>query len=126
MDGNIKRVAQDSTFEWVEMKNDKIRGGRHCLIRDLGNHLPPFMLYLEPFIEMKMILHLRATSFIQETVPHYMLHFPPTCKYNPFSLQQMSDLIKPPTRITMSSPWGAFERHDESDDRDFGAKHTLI
>lgn len=123
MDGDIKRVFEwIDRFEWVKIQNDKIRGGGHRLIRDLGNHLPPFMLYLEPFIEMKMILHLRATSFIQETVPHYMLLANTTL----YPLQQMSDLIKPPTGITMSLPWGAFERHDESDDRDFGAKHTLI
>lgn len=74
------RITQDHSFGWLKLKKIKIgemRGGEHRLIRDPCNHLPPFMPYREAFIEMKMILHLRASPFIQETAPHYMLHFSP-------------------------------------------------
>lgn len=75
-------ITQDHSFAGLKLKKGKkrkekgkIRGGEHRLIRDPGNHLPLFMSYREAFIEMKMILHLRASPFIQETAPHYMLHF---------------------------------------------------
>lgn len=81
--------TKDHSFAGLKLRGEKkvkIRGGENRLIRDPGNHLPSFMPFREAFIEMKMILHLRASPFIQETAPHYKPLF--------FSPPQTPDLIK--------------------------------